>query len=215
MPGYHLYKRKNGSGKISDFWHVNFTVGGGAFRLGTGERDRDAADFRAATLCLEAHQRARLAVLAGDLQLGDKELAHVAGLFLDEVERRLKDGELTRSERYYVDLDRDLRCHILQKFNRCDEVTSAAWDAAAKAWHAEGLSWRTIQMLTTTVRHVLRYASTLGLLPIVPELRAPSRELVQAEQGERRALTEKARDRFLAEVKKISARAWRIYVILF
>src|ERR1700730_2259175 len=40
-------------------------------------------------------------------------------------------------------------------------------------------------------------------------------QLVVAEQSPRRAMTEKERTKFLAEVKKISERAWRIYTILF
>src|ERR1700730_3085927 len=40
-------------------------------------------------------------------------------------------------------------------------------------------------------------------------------QLVVAEQSPRRAMTEKERTKFLAEVKKISERAWRIYMILF
>jgi integrase len=216
MPGYHLYRRTNGSGKISDVWFVHFSVGGKLQRRSTGKRDRGEADVRAAALYLEAHRAARAPVVAGAFdQLGDRELVHVSGAWLDSVEQGIKSGELVRNESYYNDADRDLRCHILPRFKRVADMTTAAWEDASRVWHAEGLKWRSVQRLTITARHVLRFACGLGLVPSVPELRSPRRELVIAEQAPRRAMTEKERDKFLTEVKKLSKRAWRIYTVLF
>ncbi len=216
MAGYHLYRPKNGSGKVTEFWSVHFTVRGKLHRYATGECDRGKADVRAAQIYLEAHQRARAAVAPGAFdQLGDRQLAHVAGSFLDQLDQRLKSGEIARNESYYGDADRDLRCHVLVRFHRAEEITTAAWDEACKAWHAEGLKWRSIQRLTVTARHALRHARDLGVIQSVPELRSPTREQVVAEQAERRAMTEDERDKFLRAVKKISKRAWRIYTILF
>ena len=216
MAGYHLYRPTNGSGNVSPVWRVRFTVAGALQRHPTGERDRAKADVRAAAIYLEAHKTKRITVpAAGFEQLGDRQLAQVAAAFLEDVERRLKSGELARSESYYNDAERDLRCHVMLRFKRVDEITTASWDDAKKVWHAEGLKWRSIQRLTVTTRHVLRFGCGLGLLPVVPELRAPSREQVVHEQEHRRAMTENERRKFLVEVKKISERAWRIYVVLF
>ena len=216
MAGYHLYRPTNGSGKVSDFWSVHFTVAGELVRRATGERDRGKADLRAAAIYLATHHQERAAVPAeGYEQLGDRQLAHVAGAYLDQIEAQLDSGELARNDSYYDDADRDLRCHILDRFKRVDEITSASWDEAARAWHATGLKWRSIQRLTVTARHILRFACTLGVVAVVPELRAPTRGLVVAEQAPRRAMTEKERRNFLLEVKKISERAWRIYTVLF
>jgi integrase len=216
MAGYHLYRPKNGSGRVSEFWSVHFTISGKLIRRATGKRDRGEADVRAATLYLEAHKKQRAAPApAAFEQLGDRQLAHIAGGYLDDLEKQLDAHELARNESYYDDADRDLRCHILQRFKRIDEITSAAWDDACRAWHSDGLKWRSIQRLTVTARHVLRYACRVVVIASVPELRAPAREQVVTEQATRRALTEKERRKFLAEVKKISERAWRKYVILF
>lgn len=216
MAGYHLFKRINGSSKASPFWSVNFTIDGKLCRHATGERDRGKANVRAAAIYLEAHKQRHTAPPRGAFdQLGDRQLAHVAGSYLDDVEGRLKSGELLRSESYHADAERDLRCHILLRFKRVEEITTASWKAAASAWHAGGLKWRSIQRLTITARHVLRHASAMGMLPVVPELRSPKREMVVAEEAPRRAMTEKERRKFLIEVKKISERAWRIYVVLF
>lgn len=216
VAGYHLYKPTNGSGKVSHYWSVHFTVDGKLVRRATGERDRGKADVRAAAVYLEAHKRSGTAPPPGAFdQLGDRQLAHVAGAYLDDVESRIESGELLRNESYHADAERDLRCHILLRFKRVEEITTASWKAAASAWHAGGLKWRSIQRLTITARHVLRHASALGMLPVVPELRSPKREMVVAEEAPRRAMTEKERRKFLIEVKKISERAWRIYVVLF
>src|ERR1700694_616197 len=148
MPGYHLYRRTNGSGEISDVWWAHFSLGGKLRRVSTGKRDRGEADVRAAALFLEAHrdQRAAVPTSAFD-QLGDRELAHVAGAYLDSVEQRIKSGELVRNDSYYDDADRDLRCHILPRFKRAADMTTAAWEDATRAWHAEGVKWRSIQRL--------------------------------------------------------------------
>jgi integrase len=216
MAGYHLYKPTNGSGKTSRFFSASFTVAGKLIRRATGERDRGRADVRAAALYLEAHQRARVPISApGFDQLGDRQLAQVAALFLDDLKSRIESNEFSRAESYYDDAERDLRCHILASFKRIDEITTKKWDEAAKAWHASGLKWRSVQRLTITARHVLRFASGLGVLPSVPEIRAPKREQVIAEQATRRSLSKTELTKFLAEVKKISPRAWRIYTVLF
>lgn len=65
-------------------------------------------------------------------QLDDRELAHVAGTYLDQLEKQLK-SEVTRNESYYDDGDRDLRCHILERFKRVADLTSASWDEASRA----------------------------------------------------------------------------------
>ena len=65
-------------------------------------------------------------------ELDDRELAHVAGTYLDQLEKQLK-SEVTRNESYYDDGDRDLRCHILERFKRVADLTSASWDEASRA----------------------------------------------------------------------------------
>ena len=216
MAGYHLYKQRNGSGKVSRFFSVQFTVAGEVVRRATGERDRGTADVRAAAIFLEEHRRAHVPVSApGFDQLGDRQLAQVAALYLDDLKTKLEAKEINRAESYYDDAERDIRVHLVERFKRVDELTTKTWDAASKAWHGAGLKWRSIQRLTVTARHVLRFVAGLGMLGSVPELRAPKREQVLAEQAPRRAMTAAERTKFLAAVKKSSPRAWRIYVILF
>jgi len=75
-----------------------------------------------------------------------------------------------------------------------------------------GLSWRSLQHATTTLRQLLRFCKRLGAIAAVPELRPPSNRLAAKEAAPRRALSEQERDKVLAALRNAgderAARIW-------
>lgn len=78
--------------------------------------------------------------------------------------------------------------------------------------HEAGLSWASLRHVTITLRHLLRFAVTLGAVASAPELKPPPNRLINREQAPRRALSEGERDRVLramvANGDARAARAW-------
>lgn len=137
----------------------------------------------------------------------------MSALYLADLRVRLERRELTRGPRYYVSQEAALS-RMAQRFTVCADV-EPGWKDALKDWHAEGTTWRTLQIVTVATRAFLRWAWQAGYLPARPVLEAPKTEDVVLEEEERRPFTAQERDRFLREVRKLDPAAWRIYVILF
>lgn len=203
MSGFHVYARPG----TAVLW-CNFTVGGQAQRVSTGERDPAAAHEAAARLYLEACQRARVPVPAGAI---DASVAILCTRYLADLAGRIERRELVRNPRYHDDATAAL-ARVAQRWGRLAEV-GPGWEAALADWHAEGATWRYLQVVTVFTRAFLRWAVRLGLLPIEPRLHAPADEDVNAEAKERRPLSARERDAFLRALRGTSA--GRVYTIMF
>lgn len=105
-------------------------------------------------------------------------------------------------------------------FRLAGDVTDDAWKAAMRVLHTggkgvPGLTWRSLQHATTTLRHLLDYCRQMGAIAGVPKIHAPKNKLVAKEQAPRRALTEKERDRVLLELRRVGAdRQARIWTVM-
>lgn len=205
MPGFHLYQR-------GSTWWTNFSVAGGAFRLSTGERDRRAAEEKAATLYLEEHRRQRVAVPEADA--GGLELTKVCALYLADLEERIASGALQRGPRYY-DNEESALAHVLLKFRTAEAINTKSWRRAREVLRGEGVGSRTLQRITVAARHLLTFACELGAIQSEPNIKAPLGEDVAKEQAERRPMTVREREGFLRAVRAVDRRAWRIYLVLF
>lgn len=205
--GWHLYEREG-----SSVLHCHYTVAGKLIRHSTGERDRSRADEAAARAYLEAHIRARVPVPASSER---EPLRRIGAAFLADLERRLERRELIRSPRYFKDAKFAL-ARVTQRWTDIAEI-GPGWKNALLDWHAEGTGYRYLQIVTVFARALLRWAEEAGHMHGVtmPKLRGPQGEDVSSEASERRPLSEDERDRVLAEIKKLSPRAHRIYTVLF
>lgn len=129
------------------------------------------------------------------------------------------DGELAararkRGPTYADKIETDIARHVAKAFPTVSAITRDAWNQHQDAMHADGLSLRTCQRVTTNLRLFLRYCVRIGALAALPMLETASGEEVAAKQAERRAFTPEERDLFLAQVERLDARAHRIYTTL-
>lgn len=205
MSSWHIKPRKGTS-----ILHVNFTIAGRLYRCSTGERDRGRADEAAARIYLEAHRRARLPVPASTEVPGLKRLC---ALYLADLKARLDRRELVRGPTYYKDQKMGVR-RTSQRWSSVAEI-GPGWEKALEEWHAEGSSYRSLQIATVATRALLGWVVESGYLPAAPVLEAPTAEQSEAEAQERRPMKEEERNRFLAELRKLDVRAFRIYTVLF
>jgi integrase len=185
-------------------WHYRFTAHGQRFRGSTGERDRGrAANFLAARW-YEEHRGAKKAAPG---PLAGLDLADLAGLWLAELELQAGEHGPQFVKRHKLDTR-----YILKHFTHAQSVTDAAWQNAMRALHADGLSWRSLQHATVTLRHLMRFAAESGAIAAAPELRPPKNRLVTKTERKRRALTESERDRVIVALRRNGddrpARAW-------
>lgn len=204
MPGPNVYRRAD-----SAIYWCSFTLAGRSVRLSTGKRAESEASVEAARLYYEHHARARLPLPASSER---PDLVTICDLYLDDLERRIAAREVVRHGKYLADatsiLDR-----VTERWSDVAEV-APGWARACAEWHAD-VSWRRLQVVTVFTRAMLRWATDAGHLDVMPELVAPHAEKVATEARERRPFTEQERDRFLRAVRKLDARAWRIYTVLF
>jgi integrase len=187
-------------------WHYRFTAQGRRFRGSTGERDRGRAASFLAGKWYEAHKGARRPP-GGPLTGLD--LADLAALWLAQLEKHAAE----RGPQYVARHRLDVR-YLVERFQRAQDVTKDSWEAAARELHAGGLSWRSLQHATVTLRHLLRFAAEVGAIAAVPEIRPPSNKLAEKEAAPRRALSESERDRVLQAMRANgnhrAARAWQV-----
>jgi integrase len=230
MSGYEVFQKKNGSGKVSPFYRVRFTLDGKQVSFPTGERDGAAADRVGAQIYLTHHQQAGKPVPEGTVDAEDITLVRVGAILLVALEDELARGDIKRGPRFVKDVRFDIR-GIQTKFQTITQLTGPEWTKAVKEWHAgypdrkEALSWRYLQRWTITARALTRHAKLLGLIDVVPTLVAPSNEQVKNEEAHRRAYSLDERDLFLATVaemakdsprgKRKGRRAYRAFLVLF
>jgi integrase len=185
-------------------WHYRFTLRGRRFRGSTGERDRGRAESFLAAQWHEAHRALHIPVASSGLRL---DLAAIAGLWLARLEETADERSAGYPKRATLDTT-----YILEHFRLPGDVTDPAWQDALRALHTGGLSWRTLQHTTVTLRHLVRFAASIGAIASAPELRPPANRLVAKEAAPRRALSEGERDRVLramwANGDERPARAW-------
>lgn len=187
-------------------WHYAFTVRGRPRERGsTGERDRGRAEGVLARRWYEAHREAKVPVAAGP-GVG-LDLADLCALWLRELERNAGEKNRQYVARHKLDTK-----YILRVFRLAGDVTDDGWQEGMRALHAAGLSWRTLQHATVTLRHLVRFCGGAGAIASVPELRPPANKLVAKEQAPRRALSEQERDRMLLALRRAddhrAARIW-------
>jgi integrase len=207
MPdGPHLYLR-------GATWWTNYTVAGEHIRLSTGQRDRGEAQEWALASFLEACRRARVAVPEERARAAP--LATVAALYLADLDRRLKRGDVTRNTLYYRNQETPLRVRVVPRWAFAHQVTGKEWTRALADWHADGAGWSTLQRTTVATRALLRWAAEAGYIAEEPRLGAPSSESATVEAKERRPFTARERDAFLRAATKADPRMGRIYTVLF
>jgi len=196
-------------------WWVRFYVHGRLIRRSTGCTDQGEAETRAGAIWVEERKRLGAPVPAEETRaLGRRTVADAAVELIAHFER--VQGE--HREQFVRRYEADLNLYVVPRWEFVDEITSAAWEEAKRELHRTGggsLGWRSIQHLTTTVRHLLRHERDLGWLANVPELRPPPNRLVRQEQAPRRAYSKAERERFLKAIKDPFPRSWRFYTVLF
>jgi integrase len=203
---FHVRQRK-GSG----FWWYDFTTKGQRFRGPLTVRrgaDRSEAEREAgARWYEEAHRQGIPAPESAAERDTRKLIVRYVAEWLP-VKARKRAGRYAELEELRLTL------HVLPKFPLLDRITTSAWDDAQGEMHASGLKLDTIRKVTISLRQFLRWCGKVKVLPVVPSLNAPTGEEVAAEAPERRAFSEAERDRFLAAMAKLDARAHRIYTTL-
>jgi integrase len=205
MPPWHVHSRPN-----TAVLHCNFTVAGKLVRRSTRERDRTRADESAARLYLEAHRRARVPVPDG---IEAPRLSAVCSLYLADLKRKIDRGELSRGPSYFYDQKKAMK-RTAKRWASVDDV-GPGWKTALADWHAEKKKYATLRQETVAVRAMLRWCVESKMLATMPVLTPPTAEEANAEAAERRPMTESERDAFLAALKQLDVRAYRIYAIAF
>lgn len=186
-------------------WHYRFTAAGKRIRGSTGARDRGTA---ASVLAARWYEATRGTEQAARGPLAGLDLTEIAGLWLAQLEERAKERSAGHAARHELDTR-----YILAHFQRAADVSDERWQQAMRALHEDGLSWRSLQHATVTLRHLLRFAVSVGALPVLPTLSPPANRLVARDQAPRRPLTEGERDRMLKAMRANgddrAARAWQ------
>lgn len=184
------------------FWY-SFTFAGKRFRGSTGERDRGRAEGVLAAKWYEATRGAPSAPIG---PLAGRDLASLSSLWLADLAAKTKERP-RHAARHKLDLK-----YILLHFARASDVTDERWQEAMRALNADGLSWRSLQHATVTLRHVLRFAASVGAVTPEPAIRPPPNRLVARSSAPRRALTAAERDRVLRALRALghdrAARIW-------
>lgn len=205
-----LFRRDNSAA----FW-VRFYVHGRLVRRTTGCTDQGEAETRAGAIWVEERKRLGAPVAEEErASVGRRTTVDAAAEWTAHLEQI--QGE--HREQFVRRYEADLNNHIVPRWEFMDEITSASWEETKRALHRSGggtLGWRSIQHLTTTVRHLLRHERDLGWLANVPELSPPPNRLVRQEQAPRRAYSRAERERFLKAIKEPFPRSWRFYTVLF
>lgn len=206
---FNVYPRKDHPN-----WWVNFRIAGKRIRLDTGvERasgklNEAEATRKGGALWLEECARAGVpAEPQGELSTLD--------LLERWVQSDLAVRALKRNRRYADQIETDIARHVVPRFPLVSQINRRSWDRAQGELHAGGLTLRSIQRVTVSLRLFLRYCEDLGAIAEEPKLRAPAGEDVAVEQRERSPLTRAERDRFLAALRRQDPRAGRIYTFLF
>jgi integrase len=185
-------------------WHYRFTARGRRFRGSTGERTRERAAGVLAAKWYEAHKGSSIAPGG---PLGQLDLAGLGGLWLAELEQRQDERGPKFVKRHKLDLT-----YLVEHFARPADVTDQAWQDTMRTLHDSGLSWRSLQHATVTLRHLMKFAARTGAIRVAPIVSPPANRLVAKEQAPRRALTEGERDRVIKAMRtngqNRAARAW-------
>jgi len=127
----------------------------------------------------------------------------------------LADEAVRRGPTYESKIRQHIEDYVAEAFDGVEDITPDAWRSHAHELHADGLSWRTIQNITVSARHLLTFAKRAGVIDRVPEIEAPAQRDVVAEAAPRRALTEAERDALLGYFREHDPFAWRAYRLMF
>jgi integrase len=206
MAGFTVYERD------SEFFWVQARIHGKRWRASTevplGEQHRQAATEKAGALWLaECRRRGAPAEIEGDVS--------VEAMIDSYAETDLAARAKKRNERF---LDVELGAlvkHVQGRFQAVRQITPEAWADAIDAMHGAGLTLRSIQRVTSSLRGLLEFCRKRGALKEAPELPYPSSEEVAVEAKERRAMTADERDRFLGVLARRDRKACRIYTVMF
>lgn len=187
----------------SPFWYVVFRFQGKRVVRSTEQEGRAAAEREAAQIWLQTTARSGAPTQAPGLTLKE-----YADAWADSA---LKARSERRGPRYAAAQEANVVNHVLTRFVRPTEVRTDAWDAACQDMHDDGLTWQTIQRVTSSARALLRYVYG----DEAPILHAPPAEDARLEAAHRRAMTAAERDEFMAQVAKIDQFAHRAYTVMF
>ncbi len=203
---FSVYQRKDHPN-----WWVNFRIAGERIRKDTGiarPGNETEATRKGGAIWLEECARAGVpAQPQGELATLD--------LLEQWVKSDLAARARKRNPRYLDQIETDIARHVVPRFEFVSMISRRSWDTAQGEMHASGLTLRSIQRTTSSLRLFLRYCEDIGAIHDAPKLRAPTGEEVGVEQQERSPLTRAERDRFLAALRKLDARAGRIYAFMF
>jgi integrase len=187
----------------SPYWYVTFRFQGKRIVRSTEQAERAQAEREAAQIWLQTTARCGAPAQAPGLTLKEYADAWADSALKAKAERR--------GPRYAAAQVGNVVNHILTRFPRATGVTTEAWDAACQDMHDDGLTWQTIQRVTSSARALLRYIYGDD----APTLHAPPAEDARLEAAHRRAMSVPERDTFLAAVAKIDPFAHRAYTVMF
>lgn len=219
MRGKHWeLKRRKGSTFLQAFFYIP-GQGDKPVRLSTGTSDEREAQIRAGALWIKEMRRAGQPVPEEVAAAARPLVEDVVAEFLIEIERIAG----AHRDQYVARYKADLKLYVLPKTDEemankrrkhklwqpswryLDEITSARWEEEKLRLHKSNkgpLGARSLQVLTNTLRHLLRFGVTKGHIPSAPELKAPSRRQVLEERAARRAYTPEEREEYLRALAK-------------
>lgn len=197
----------------SPFWQFSATINGQSVRESLTTRIADDPNKRKAGPEAGARYHTHCSRLGAKAPPGVVETDTFALISL-YVDTELAARARRRGERYAEIEETRLIRYVKTKFPTVDVITTRAWDIAQQEFHAKGVKLATLQRATVSLRMFLKWCAGVGAIVAVPHLNAPSGPEVALEAPERRALDEAERDRLLAELAKLDARAHRIYTAL-
>lgn len=211
MRGKHWELKKR---KGSSDWQVVFYLPGGGgkkTRKLTGTSDEGKAALRAGEIWVEEMRKAQCPIPEAAAAAARATVETVVAEFMLDLEKRAGQHAAGYVERY----ERDLKLYVMPKtadevrngywqpsWTYLDEITTASWEEEKLRLHNSNggpLGSRSIQVLTNTLRHLLRFAVP-RFIDNAPELIAPPRARVLAEQRKKRAMTPAEREEYLRAV---------------
>lgn len=210
--GFELKKRPD-----SPNWCWNAQINGLRARGTTSlpnEKEHEAAACREAAAAWLAECARRGAPIDPESAGVDLDTLSLVSRFVDEA---LPARAKKRNARYAEQLESALLQYVVDRFPVLSQLTGAAWARWMDEVHSNALDpkkLRTIQTITSAANVFLDFCVAQGLLRERPTLPRPAAEEVAGETADRRAFTRKERDAFLVAVKKLDARAHRIYTVL-
>lgn len=197
----------------SPFWQFSCTIDGQSIREPLSTRVAEDPNKRKAGPEAGARYLHHCSRLGAKAQVGAVQTDTLI-LLEQYADTELAARSRKRGPRYAEIEETRIVRYVVERFPTVEAISTRTWNLAQADYHAKGIKLATLQRVTVSLRLFLRYCVGVGAIPALPQLAGPSGQEAAAEAPERRAFTEGERDRFLVAVRKLDARAHRVYTAL-